>query len=411
MEKLSHKKNVNVYFNGDWRKMTNMISYILIGTGNRMVGMFLNPIIERFSTNNKIEAVFDINIKRAQYVSEIIPYEVKTFDDVDKMFNEVEADACIIATNDNNHMNYINKALQHKMRVICEKPVVVTREQCNMLNSLSDEEKRKIIVTFNSRYMPVNSKIKQIIDNNCLGKIYNVQYHYCVDDSHSAEYFRRWHRFKKNSGTLLIHKSVHHFDLVNWWLNAKPVSVIADGCLIKYGGDESKNNQICRKCRKNCQYKLDDEKIESLSELYFNNEDIDGYYRDGCVWDDSIDIYDTMSVNVRYNNGVQMCYSLLLYSSYTGFYLKISGEKGQLIVDFDNSKDVNLIRLLGSNSQEIPVFSELEKKHNGADDILQELLFSNNEMVILPSVDEGIEAVLIGVAANESIENGKKINI
>lgn len=95
--------------------MTNMISYILIGTGNRMVGMFLNPIIERFSTNNKIEAVFDINIKRAQYVSEIIPYEVKTFDDVDKMFNEVEADACIIATNDNNHMNYINKALQHKM--------------------------------------------------------------------------------------------------------------------------------------------------------------------------------------------------------------------------------------------------------------------------------------------------------
>ena len=94
MEKLSHKKNVNVYFNGDWRKMTNMISYILIGTGNRMVGMFLNPIIERFSTNNKIEAVFDINIKRAQYVSEIIPYEVKTFDDVDKMFNEVEADDC-----------------------------------------------------------------------------------------------------------------------------------------------------------------------------------------------------------------------------------------------------------------------------------------------------------------------------
>lgn len=388
-----------------------MTGYILIGTGNRMIEMFLNPIIERFSINNKIEAVLDSNIKRAQYVSDLIPYEVKAFDDVNRMFNEVEADVCIIATNDINHEYYINKALEHKMRIMCEKPVVVTRDQCNRLNMLSDEEKRKIIVTFNSRYMPVNKKIKQIIDSNCLGKIYNVQYHYCVDDNHSAEYFRRWHKYKKNSGTLLIHKSVHHFDLVNWWLNAKPVSVIADGCLIKYGRDESKNKQICRKCEKTCQYKLDDKKMESLSGLYFNNEEIDGYYRDGCVWEGDIDIYDTMSVNVRYNNGTQMCYSLLLYSSYTGFYLKISGETGQLIVDFDNSKDINLIRLLGSTNQEIPIYTELEKKHNGADEKLQELLFGNNEMVDLPSVDEGIEAVLIGVATNESIENGKKVNI
>lgn len=31
---------------------------------------------------------------------------------------------------------------------------------------------------------------------------------------------RRWHREKQNSGGLLVHKATHHFDLVNWWIDA-----------------------------------------------------------------------------------------------------------------------------------------------------------------------------------------------
>jgi hypothetical protein len=46
---------------------------------------------------------------------------------------------------------------------------------------------------------------------------------------HGADYFRRGHRNRENSGSLLDHKATHHFDLVNWWLGTVPQSVHATG--------------------------------------------------------------------------------------------------------------------------------------------------------------------------------------
>ncbi|PKO50302.1 MAG: gfo/Idh/MocA family oxidoreductase, partial [Betaproteobacteria bacterium HGW-Betaproteobacteria-20] len=45
----------------------------------------------------------------------------------------------------------------------------------------------------------------------------------------AISYFRRWHSQKKYSGGLMVHKATHHFDLINWWLSAVPVSVFANG--------------------------------------------------------------------------------------------------------------------------------------------------------------------------------------
>ena len=33
----------------------------------------------------------------------------------------------------------------------------------------------------------------------------------------------------------MIHKASHHFDLVNWWINSKPISVYGNGDLVFYG--------------------------------------------------------------------------------------------------------------------------------------------------------------------------------
>jgi hypothetical protein len=42
-----------------------------------------------------------------------------------------------------------------------------------------------------------------------------VHFEWTLDTSHGADYFRRWHRDKRNSGGLMVHKATHHFDLVN----------------------------------------------------------------------------------------------------------------------------------------------------------------------------------------------------
>ena len=66
--------------------------------------------------------------------------------------------------------------------------------------------------------------------------------------------------------------------------------------------------------------------------MYADCEDIDHYYRDGCVWDKEIDSYDTSSVQVIYSNGTQLTYSLNAYLPYEGQYICFSGENGRLDV-------------------------------------------------------------------------------
>ena len=48
-----------------------------------------------------------------------------------------------------------------------------------------------------------------------IGNVVSVDFHWLLDTRHGADYFRRWHRNKRNSGGLLVHKATHHFDLVN----------------------------------------------------------------------------------------------------------------------------------------------------------------------------------------------------
>ena len=63
-----------------------------------------------------------------------------------------------------------------------------------------------------------------------------MHFEWLLDTAHGADYFRRWHRLKDVSGGLLVHKSTHHFDLVNWWLADVPTRVYASGGLKFYGG-------------------------------------------------------------------------------------------------------------------------------------------------------------------------------
>ncbi|MEK8174859.1 Gfo/Idh/MocA family oxidoreductase [Streptomyces sp. M19] len=62
-----------------------------------------------------------------------------------------------------------------------------------------------------------------------------MHFEWLLDVRHGADCFRRWHREKEHSGGLMVHKSSHHFDLVNWWLGARPEEVFGYGRLGFYG--------------------------------------------------------------------------------------------------------------------------------------------------------------------------------
>src|SRR5690606_1947854 len=97
------------------------------------------------------------------------------------------------------------------------------------------ESSGELVVAHNYRYGTLSRRIKEFLMEGKLGRITNVEFVYNLDTFHGASYFYRWNRERKNSGGLSIHKSVHHIDLINWFLDSVPETIFAFGALNYYG--------------------------------------------------------------------------------------------------------------------------------------------------------------------------------
>jgi len=250
-----------------------------------------------------------------------------------------------------------------------------------------------------------------------VGDVISVDFHEYLDTSHGADYFRRWHRLKQNSGTLLVHKASHHFDLANWWLDSAPVEVTAFGDLKFYGRNNSFRNTHCRVCpfTQQCKFYWDVTQNQSYVKLYVDCESEDGYLRDGCVWRADINIYDTMSVVVKYENGVLLNYTANTYLPFEGQAISINGRTGRLDYNefggggFEN-KGLRLTRSFGKSE----VIQDLEARraggHGGADTSLHDLIFRGSQgpdpLGLRADLRAGARSSLIGIAAYRSIERG-----
>jgi predicted dehydrogenase len=256
-----------------------------------------------------------------------------------------------------------------------------------------------------------------------IGRITSVDFHWYLDIHHGADYFRRWHRLRKNSGTLLNHKASHHFDLLNWWIESEPAKVHAFGGLEFYGRNHDFRHSHCRPCplKEKCQFYWDMTKDKRLMALYADNEQFDGYLRDGCVWKEDIDIFDKMAVQIQYANNVQVSYSLTTYSPYEGYRIAFNGTKGRL--DFwmhemqpwpkENYDEIQITDNFGQ--AEFIRLPYLEGDHGGADPRMKDKIFKDpslpDPLKQAAKVRDGAMSVLIGVAARKSIDTGKAIAI
>ena len=292
-----------------------MKKFVQVGCGIRGIEGYAEPILKEFRDHIQLCGVYDINPKRAALVSEIGGVDVPVYNDFDEMLASVKPDTVIVTTKDCMHDFYVIKALEAGCDVIVEKPMTTTFEKANAIKEAEKKSGKTVTVVFNLRYLPIFAKLKELIKSGVVGDILSVHYEWLLDTQHGADYFRRWHRIRENSGSLLVHKSTHHFDLVNWFLEDDPVAVNAFGTRRFYGPTRENRSERCLTCqyKDTCEYYLDINQ-PPMDKLYLACEDVDGYYRDSCIFSEDIDIEDTVSLNVLYKKGTVMSYSLTAHS-------------------------------------------------------------------------------------------------
>ncbi len=436
--------------------MSNEKRYAVVGTGGRS-NMYIHYLAKSGPENGcRLAGFCDLNPGRMAYYNRRLQEEYAhpkvaeaAPEDFERMLKEQKIDAVIVTTIDRTHDEYICRAMEAGCDVITEKPMTTDERKCQHILDTRERTGRKLTVTFNYRYAPRNSKIKELLMNGAIGRVTSVHFEWLLDTIHGADYFRRWHRDKRNSGGLMVHKATHHFDLVNWWLGSSPETVMAMGDLVFYG----RANAEARGVRKfytrgtgeanavGDPFALDMSKHKNHKALYLDNEGYDSYRRDQSVFTDGISIEDDMGVLVRYRNQAVMTYHLTAYSPWEGFRVMFNGTKGRLesevqentyVSGADNDHNVMgatveggaaheikepvslLLRPHWSGVQKIEIPETNEGGHGGGDKRLLDDVFGKAGQDPLGRAAghvDGAMSILTGIAANRSMASGLPVNI
>ena len=420
------------------------VRYAQVGTGGR-ARMYYEALCSTYTDTCELVGFCDQSQTRMNYANRMIqekfghePMPTYYYTDFEKMIDEQKPDVIIVTTVDRTHDDYIVRAMEKGCDVVTEKPITIDAKKAQRIIDAQKRTGRHIRVAFNYRYAPHHTKIRELVRDGVIGEVYSVHFEWLLNTVHGADYYRRWHRNKANSGGLLVHKSTHHFDLVNFWLGTEPDTVFAFGDLNFYGRQNAEKRGVknfyyrCHgsEAAKGDHFAIDMDSNPVLKAMYLDAEADSGYIRDRSVFGDDISIEDTMGVLVRYKNNVIMTYSLNSYMPWEGFNVMINGSKGRIEYhaverpyinaggDKKNegatrSYEIKVCPMIGEPYL-VPIV-KIEGGHGGGDPVMLEDLFhpGAQEDPFHRAADhvDGIKSILTGVAANQSIASGLPVKV
>ena len=416
-------------------------SYAIVGLGHR-AHMFLHALLGEHAAAGYLVGLCDSNPGRLAHAAAIANdtgVSVRTYAaaNFDQMLRETSAERVIVVVPDYAHCEYIVRALELGTDVITEKPLTIDAESCRRIVAARQASGRSVTVAFNYRYSPARALLKQVLMSGIIGRVTAVNFEWRLDTYHGADYFRRWHRNKANSGGLFVHKATHHFDLLNWWLGSVPQRVTARAQRVFYRPETAVafgldgHGERCSDCKtfERCRVNLNVAASAHLQALYADNESHDGYSRDRCVFSSAIDIEDTMHATIEYENGVIANYLLTAYNPDEGYRVIFHGIRGSVTLE-----SVERLFLRGDGSlvdpqvpERIrlivqPLFSQpyelalpaAEGLHSGGDKVMIEHLFrGGSDARFAQAADEraGAWSALVGIAANASLACGAPVEL
>ncbi|MFI1194610.1 Gfo/Idh/MocA family protein [Micromonospora sp. NPDC020750] len=425
--------------------------HAVVGTGAR-AEIFVRALVRDHPDTAELVAFADVNQSRMdahnRWLAELGHRGVSTYraDEFAAMLARERVDTVLVTTVDATHDEYIVAALRAGCDVVSEKPMTVDAPRCRRILDAVAETGRQVTVAFNYRYNPLHEQLRRLLADGAVGEIGSVHFEWLLDVRHGADYFRRWHRDKANSGGLMVHKASHHFDLVNWWLDATPVEVYAAGRLFFYG-DAGRRHGYARNYDRahdapdatGDPFALRMAEHPRLRELYLDSEAEDGYHRDQNVFAPGVTIEDDMAVLARYSSGVTMTYHLTAYAPWEGYRVMVNGSRGRVELEVVESDFVSpgaagalkgaalhgdeaaaeggsatlTLCPFWSPPRQIEVEGYTRQGHGGADARMTKVLFGGapDPLHRAAGARDGALALLTGLAANRSFETGQAVRV
>jgi len=190
---------------------TKKIKFAVIGCGH--IG---KRHAEMISRNPEAELVALCDIKPKESLG-IDAYAVPFFSSIDDLLSTVkEIDVVNICSPNGLHASHCLKALDKSLHVVCEKPLALTKVQCESIIYKALQVSRHLFVVMQNRYSPPSVWLKSIISNKVLGDIYTVQVN-CYWNRDNRYYKPgKWQGTAQYDGGTLFTQFSHFIDIMYW---------------------------------------------------------------------------------------------------------------------------------------------------------------------------------------------------
>jgi predicted dehydrogenase len=191
-----------------------MLNIAQIGVG------YWGPNLLRNLVGNKrcyVSKVADISPERRNYVKGLYP-AVEVTDDSDRVIDDKDVDAVVIATPVATHFDLAMKSLKASKHVLVEKPLARSVDEVEQIGRLSSEENKLVMVGHTFLYNAAVRYVKKMLDSKALGKIRYI-------------YSQRLNLGRIRSDVdALWNFAPHDISIIQYWLgDPKPLSVIKRG--------------------------------------------------------------------------------------------------------------------------------------------------------------------------------------
>jgi len=405
---------------------------ILIGAGDRGARAYAPYALEN-PHEMKIVAVAEPIIERRERIKNshgLTSYQC--YATWQEMFEEgVEADVAIICTLDRDHFQPTMKALESGYHVLLEKPMSPDPLECILMEQAAKKHNRQLTIGHVLRYTEFWSNIRDIIQSGQIGEVASVQLNENVEIMHMSHSFVRgnWSN-KEKSSPMILQKSCHDMDIINFIMDKKCTRISSFGSLMHFREENAPEGAPLR-CLDGCpvanecpfhagHYYLGEGRgwamkftEEDSNEAIIEALNTTDYGK--CVYRSDNNVVDHQVVNMEFEDGATATFSMCGFTREQTRMVQIMGTKGEIRGNMAENS-ISIFDFLTKHETVIN-FDRPVGGHGGGDNkIMRQFIDAirnpEGEQANISSAEVSVRSHLMAFAAEESrLNKGHSINI
>lgn len=426
--------NFNVKFRSLKPQTSKQITVVIIGAGNR--GRLYASYAKMFPENVKVVGVSDILESRRHDMADKhnVPQENR-FGHYNEVFTRPKfADAVVIATPDDRHVEPCLKAMELGYDVLLEKPAAPTEKECRQILAHSKKYGSIVAVCHVLRYAPYFIALKAAIDSGMIGKLVSIQHMEPIQYAHMAHsYVRGNWRNSEETTPIILAKSCHDLDIMRWLIGSPCKTITADGSLHLFKKENAPEGAPAR-CTDGCPHeatcpysaidiyarrkrhlgvfdlkdkKDENEIMEKLKTTWYGR----------CVYHCDNNQPDHYVANMTFADGQTAAFNMEAFTPWGGRRTRVMGTTGFIEGDM-KTFTVWDFRTGKKDTWHLEVEEHAEYRgsgHGGGDYALVrdfvEAVASQDNSKLSSTIEASVESHLMGFAAEKSRKSGRKEKI